>query len=231
MKLHTKYQRPRPSCFREDFSSVSQYIVFLCETCGLWRGAIFDPRAIVWIILVDVCKIKQHSKYQRPGPSSFREEYFLNFAYRNLCKKWPFCKKTRSPKGYIFFQTQFGPCPKCCILIPRAIDPMVPEKRNLWVFYHIWTWQPSGSCDADAANKLSFPLSIENPYEILRWFLKRRRLKSFPYISLCTTSDPRGGAIFNPRATIWTKLVEVYKINLHTKYQRPRPCSFRQEEF
>ena len=26
------------------------------------------------------------------------------------------------------------------------------------VFYHIWAWRPSWSCDPDAANKLSFPL-------------------------------------------------------------------------
>ena len=26
-------------------------------------------------------------------------------------------------------------------------------------FYHIWAWRPSWSCDPDAANKISFPLS------------------------------------------------------------------------
>ena len=33
-------------------------------------------------------------------------------------------------------------------------------------FYHIWVWQPSLSCDPDAANKLSFPLSKEAPHMI-----------------------------------------------------------------
>ena len=34
-------------------------------------------------------------------------------------------------------------------------------------FYHTWAWPPSWSCDPDAANKLSFHLSIEAPHEIL----------------------------------------------------------------
>ena len=34
-------------------------------------------------------------------------------------------------------------------------------------FYHIWAWQPSWSCDPDAANKLSFPLPKEAPHKIL----------------------------------------------------------------
>ena len=40
-------------------------------------------------------------------------------------------------------------------------------------------------------------------------------------MSLRKTSDHRGRAIFDPRAEIWTILVEVHKIKLHTKYQRP----------
>ena len=45
-------------------------------------------------------------------------------------------------------------------------------------------------------------------------------------MSLWKTSDPLGGAIFYPKAIIWTILLEVYKVKLHTKYQRPRPSSF-----
>ena len=50
-------------------------------------------------------------------------------------------------------------------------------------------------------NKVLFPLSIEDPYEIwfllAKWILERRHLKSFPYI--CKTNDPWGGAIFWPQ--------------------------------
>ena len=33
-------------------------------------------------------------------------------------------------------------------------------------FCHIRGWQPSWSCDPDAANKLSFPLHKEDPHKI-----------------------------------------------------------------
>ena len=62
------------------------------------------------------------------------------------------------------------------------------------------------SFDPDVANKLPFPLSTEDPYEIwlqlAQWFLKRRCLKSFPYMSLCKTTDPCGRASFGSRAKI-----------------------------
>ena len=29
------------------------------------------------------------------------------------------------------------------------ISPLVPEKKILKVFYHIWAWRPSWSCDLD----------------------------------------------------------------------------------
>ena len=34
--------------------------------------------------------------------------------------------------------------------------PLVLE--ILKVFYHVWAWRPSWSCDSDVANKLSSPL-------------------------------------------------------------------------
>ena len=59
----------------------------LCKTSDLWDGAIFDSRAIICILLIKVHKMKLQTKYQRPGPSSFRQKDFLSFAYRNLCKE------------------------------------------------------------------------------------------------------------------------------------------------
>ena len=53
----------------------------------------------------------------------------------------------------------------------------------------------------------------------------------FPYISLCKTIDPKGGAIFGPRAIILTNMEKVHKVMLHTKYQGSRPSGFRQEDF
>ena len=52
-----------------------------------------------------------------------------------------------------------------------------------------------------------------------------------PHLSLCKACDPRGWAIFGPRGIVWTNLVVVYQMMLHSKYQGSRPCGFRQEEF
>ena len=40
------------------------------------------------------------------------------------------------------------------------------EEDFLKGFYHIWAWQPSWSCDPDAANKILFPLHKEAPHKI-----------------------------------------------------------------
>ena len=42
---------------------------------------------------------------------------------------------------------------------------------------------------------------------------------------------PPGRAHFWPRGIIWTNLVEVHLMMIHTKYQDSRPCDFRQEDF
>ena len=52
-----------------------------------------------------------------------------------------------------------------------------------------------------------------------------------PYISLSKACDLWGMAIFGTRGLIWTNLVEVHQMMLHTKYQGSRPCGFRQEDF
>ena len=40
------------------------------------------------------------------------------------------------------------------------------EEDFLKGFYHTWAWRPSWSCDTDAANKISFPLTKEAPHKI-----------------------------------------------------------------
>ena len=47
-----------------------------------------------------------------------------------------------------------------------AIKLFVPDKKIFKGFYHIWAWQPSWSCDPDAANKFSSPLPKEAPHKI-----------------------------------------------------------------
>ena len=58
--------------------------------------------------------------------------------------------------------------------------------------------------------------------------------KNFEVCLLCSyvqNCDPHHGASFDPRGTICTKLVEVYKEMLHTKYESSTASSFREEEF
>ena len=59
----------------------------LCKITDPWGGVIFYPRVIIYIIFVEVHKIKLHTKYQRPGPSSFRQDGCLSFVNRSLCNK------------------------------------------------------------------------------------------------------------------------------------------------
>ena len=52
--------------------------------------------------------------------------------------------------------------------------------------------------------------------------------KTFEVFSLYEyeKSDPWGGVIFDHRVIICTILLDVHKIKLHIKYQRPRPSYF-----
>ena len=43
---------------------------------------------------------------------------------------------------------------------------LVLEKKILKVFYHIWAWRPSYSCDLDYLYKILFPLPTEAPHKI-----------------------------------------------------------------
>ena len=55
---------------------------------------------------------------------------------------------------------------------------------------------------------------------------EEKTFEEFPYMNLCKTSGPWGGAIFGSRAII---LLETGKIKLHTKYQKAGPSSFIQD--
>ena len=63
------------------------------------------------------------------------------------------------------------------------ISPPVLEK----IFYHIWAWRPSWSCDLDFAIKLEKPLPKEAPHKISTRLAKRfQRGRS---LKLWTTDD------------------------------------------
>ena len=54
---------------------------------------------------------------------------------------------------------RMGWSPRCYNASFVASGLLVPEKKGFKGFYHIWAWRISWLCDADAANKLSFPIS------------------------------------------------------------------------
>ena len=66
-RLHVKFGFGWPSGFwGEDVWGVFPKYMSLWKQVTPWGKAIFDLSAIIWIILVEVHKIKLHTKYQRP---------------------------------------------------------------------------------------------------------------------------------------------------------------------
>ena len=120
----------------------------------------------------------------------------------------------------------------------RGNRPAGSWEEDFWrVFYHIWAWRPSWSCDPDAANKLSFPLPKEAPHKIWLWLAKRfQRRRS---LKLFTTDDGRrtdgrtpdhGYTISSPWAKTWQRwillkllhavtLTSVYMVNQMSKWR------------
>ena len=119
----------------EEFTRIS-----LCKISDPWGGAIFYPRAIIWIIFIEVHKIKLHTKYHRPGPSSFRQDCFFNCAYRSLCNRvWPFRKKGQGqPMVISFFKLHWAYVPNTAYKAPGPLALLVPEKKILKVFFLLY---------------------------------------------------------------------------------------------
>ena len=59
----------------------------------------------------------------------FQTRIFLSFAYRSLCKKINFHKKTSRSTQVIIFQTLVGPRLQCCLLSPKVISLLVYKGR------------------------------------------------------------------------------------------------------
>ena len=62
------------------------------------------------------------------------------------------------------------------------IYPMVPGKKIFKVFYHIWAWQPSWSCDLQNVDKFSLTCTYKLTFKIWlkmsQWFLREKKVKS-----------------------------------------------------
>ena len=75
-------------------------------------------------------------------------------------------KQVKVTPGSSFEQTMMGRSPQCYIPSFMEIGRRFQRSRFLKGFYHIWAWQPSLSCEPDAAYKILFPLPKEASYII-----------------------------------------------------------------
>ena len=130
------------------------------KTSDPWDWTIFDPRAIIRTILVEVHrkKLSLHTKYQRPGPSNFRQEDFLLTGV--------YVKQVKvNPRSSFFFSDFTEPMSPVLHTKSQGHWPFgsIEEDFNVGI---IWAWWPSWSCDKDAANKFSFPRPMEASYEV-----------------------------------------------------------------
>ena len=51
------------------------------------KQVIIQPHGHIWTVLIEVRQMKLHIKYQRSGPSGFRQEDFKVFTHMSVCKK------------------------------------------------------------------------------------------------------------------------------------------------
>ena len=118
-----------------------------------------------------------------------------------------------------------GWSPRC--YIPSFVEIRLPvlEKKIFEGFYHIWAWRQSWSCDPDAANKISFPLTKEAPHKIwlrsAKRFLRRRCLSivNGRTDGRTTTDDvrrtPDHGYTISSPMSLWLRLAK-NKASEHT---------------
>ena len=93
--IHAKYKSPRAFGFEEE-DFLSFLYISLYKNNDPRGGVNFDPRGIIWTILVKVYKMMIYAKKQSPGAFTFGEEDFLSFLNISLCKN-------NDPRGGVNF--------------------------------------------------------------------------------------------------------------------------------
>ena len=95
-----------------------------------WYGILTLNNFAKQTFTLSMALIRLHTEYQRPGPSSFRQDFFFFFfflnAYRSLCKQLTFpLKRSRSTQGYhlFLFSNLIGPMTPMLHTMPRANWP------------------------------------------------------------------------------------------------------------
>ena len=185
------------------------------------------------------------TKYHRSRPYGFRQEdFFYVSPYLNLCTACdPWGVAIYGPRGLNW--TNMVEVHKMMLHTKyQGSRPCGFRQENLFMFLpkntyvkpvtlmrgHFW---PQGY----NLNKLGRGSLYYTTYQKSRLYALLFQTWFFhvaPYKSLCKICDPPTPpvrVIFGPRAIIWTNLVQVYKMILHTKYQGSRSCGFRQEDF
>ena len=103
----------------------------LFKTSNPCGGATFDSRAIICSILVEVYKIKPHTKYQRLGPSSFRQKRFSKVLPIRVCKELAISiKKVKVNPRLSFFSNSIGPLSAMLHTKPHGHWPFGSEKED-----------------------------------------------------------------------------------------------------
>ena len=79
--------------------------------------------------------MKLHTKYQRPGPSGFRQEDFKGFCFISLCKTYgPRDRVIFCPEGYNLNNLGRSPLDEAVLKISNASAFLFQTRRFLKVF-------------------------------------------------------------------------------------------------
>ena len=166
-------------------------------------------------------------------PSWALFEVFLLCAYVRNCPPPPY--------GHYMNTLGRGPLGDVANQIPR-VYAFKFQRRKFCSFHYLskcsnlWTpglgqFWPQGH----RVNKLGRGPLGDSTYQISKLygfqFQRRRILKISFIVPMFELVAPRGGTSFIPRGIIWTNLVEVHFVMLHTKYQRSTTSSFIREDF
>ena len=99
------------------------------------------------------------TNFQVTGCYTFwKIQCFHFFLQKSLCYLiWP-CRKIGQGQPRVIIWTNYDGLESLMLHTKFCGNQSKSFGEDFWrVFYHMWAWLPSWSCDPDAANKISFP--------------------------------------------------------------------------
>ena len=154
----------------------------------------------------------------------FRQEIFSMFSlYKPMSNMWPLGWGHFWPQGYNLNKLGRGPLGDATCQISRLLALRF-QRRFFLVFSYISLCKtidprdgaifgPRGIIWTNLVERSTRSCYIPNIKA-----LRQEDFSMFPYICLCKTCDPWSGAIFGPRAIIWTYLVLQQQQNLGRRF-------------